>query len=123
MKKFKRCFNLLLKAGSTAFEDSSVGPVLSPFLLKDKVSKFCVEFNNVTNYYPVHLLLRVKFFLYVDNSFFFSIKGPSFFNLFKIFLNLNKFNNLDDFLFLTEVFDIIFLKFFFLKKNFYIILF
>lgn len=90
-KKIKRFFNLTLSACAARFEDTGVGPILSPFMNKEKVNSFCNEFNLSSKKYKSGLPLRVYLCLFVDNSFFFFIKGVSFFLLLKLILNLERF--------------------------------
>ena len=73
-----RYFNLRINAQDASFENLNIGPNLSPFMKRDKINQFCIEFNNTTSIYlykdiPLYLTL----YLYTDNSFFFIIKGPS----------------------------------------------
>jgi len=91
-KKIKRFFNLTLNACSSRFEDSGVGPILSPFMNKEKVNSFCTEFNNQSKVYKNGLPLRVQLCLFVDNSFFFFIRGANFSSLLKLVLNVERFN-------------------------------
>jgi len=70
-KKIKRFFNLTLNACSSRFEDSGIGPILSPFMNKEKVNSFCNDFNNQSKNYKSGLSLRVQLCLFTDNSFFF----------------------------------------------------
>ena len=70
-KKIKRFFNLKMNACVSRFEDSGIGPILSPFMNKEKVNSFCTEFNNQSKNYKSGLPLRVQLCLFVDNSFFF----------------------------------------------------
>lgn len=91
-KKIKRFFNLTLNACVSRFEDPGIGPILSPFMNKEKVNSFCTEFNNQSKIYKSGLPLRVQLCLFVDNSFFFNIKGASFSSLLKLALNVDRFN-------------------------------
>ena len=88
-KKIKRFFNLTLNACISRFEDSGVGPILSPFINKEKINSFCSEFNIKSKLYKSGLPLRVNFCLFFDNSFFFFIKGVNFSSLLKIVLSIN----------------------------------
>lgn len=74
------------------FEDSGIGPILSPFMNKEKVNSFCSEFNNQSKIYKSGLPVRVRLCLFMDNSFFFFIKGASFSSLLKLVLNIDRFN-------------------------------
>lgn len=120
IKKIKNLFKLELFCNSAKFEDQSIGPNLSPYLPRDKINFFCDEFNKLTTKYNNDLKVSVKLILYIDNSFFFSIKGPNFSNLLKIITNVenlqsNFFNKITIF----ELYDIIYLKnLFLLKKKF-----
>ena len=116
-KKLKRFFNLKLLVSSAVFEDSSIGPNLSPFMPREKINLFCSEFNELSKSYISDLKLFVKLYLYTNNSFFFVIKGPCFLDFIKI-LNLSTKFNIDNFLYLKELYDIILLKNYFLGKNF-----
>jgi hypothetical protein len=91
-KKIKRFFNLNLSACISRFEDSGIGPILSPFMNKEKVNSFCTEFNNQSKNYKSGLPLRVQLCLFIDNSFFFYIKGVNFSSLLKLVLNVDRFN-------------------------------
>lgn len=106
-KKIKRFFNLTLNSCISRFEDPGIGPILSPFMNKEKVNSFCNEFNNQSKIYKSGLPVRVQLCLFVDNSFFFFIKGVNFSSLLKLVLNVERFNynnrneiNLFDFFFL-----------------------
>lgn len=106
-KKIKRFFDLTLNACISRFEDSGVGPILSPFLNKDKVNSFCNEFNAQSKVYKSSLPIRVNLCVFMDNSFFFFIKGVSFSSLLKLVLNIDRFSydklteiNIFDFFFL-----------------------
>jgi ribosomal protein L11 len=92
-KKIKRFFNLTLNACSSRFEDQGIGPILSPFMNKEKVNSFCAEFNNQSKIYKNGLPLRVQLCLFIDNSFFFFIKGANFSSLLKLALNVDKFDH------------------------------
>lgn len=89
-KKIKRFFDLTLNSCASRFEDSGVGPILSPFMNKEKVNSFCNEFNNQSKIYKIGLPLRVRLCLFIDNSFFFFIKGVSFSLLLKLVLNVDR---------------------------------
>ena len=71
----KRFIKLRIKSTGAVFEDQSIGPILSPFLTRDKINIFCTEFNNVSKIYINEFKLSVIFFINMDNSFFFIIKG------------------------------------------------
>lgn len=71
-KSIKRYFNLRIEANSAAFEHPSIGPNLSPFIDKLKITQFCNEFNNLTKiYFSTEIKIFVKLFLRHDKSFFF----------------------------------------------------
>lgn len=106
-KKIKRFFDLTLNACISRFEDSGVGPILSPFLNKDKVNSFCNEFNTQSKVYKSSLPLRVNLCIFMDNSFFFYIKGVNFFSLLKLVLNIDRF-------FYDKIIEINIFDFFFL---------
>lgn len=91
-KKIKRFFNLTLNACISRFEDQGVGPILSPFMNKEKVNSFCTEFNNQSKIYKSGLPLRIQLCLFIDNSFFFFIKGANFSSLLKLVLNVDRFS-------------------------------
>lgn len=121
-KKIKRFFNLSLNACIARFEDSGVGPILSPFMNKEKVNSFCTEFNNQSKIYKSGLPIRVQLCVFTDNSFFFYIKGANFSYLLKLALNVDRFNynlkhelNILDFFFLCLLKNNLFLH----KKKFY----
>lgn len=106
-KKIKRFFNLTLSACVARFEDSGVGPILSPFMNKEKVTNFCNDFNNFSKKYKSGLPLRVYLCLFSDNSFFFYVKGVSFSLLLKLILNLERFNSCQE----LDLFDFFLLLF------------
>jgi ribosomal protein L11 len=115
-KKVKRFFNLTLNACSSRFEDSGIGPILSPFINKEKVNSFCSDFNNQSKNYKSGLSLRVQLCLFTDNSFFFLIKGVKFSSLLKLALNVERFNY-------NKINEIGIIDFFFLgilKNNFFL---
>lgn len=115
-KKVKRFFNLTLNACSSRFEDSGIGPILSPFMNKEKVNSFCSDFNNQSKNYKSGLSLRVQLCLFTDNSFFFLIKGVKFSSLLKLALNVERFNY-------NKINEIGIIDFFFLgilKNNFFL---
>jgi len=89
-KKIKRFFNLTLNSCVARFEDSGVGPILSPFINKEKVNSFCSEFNSQSKIYKSGLPLRVNLCLFFDNSFFFFIKGVSFSFILKVVLSIDR---------------------------------
>lgn len=91
-KKIKRFFDLTLNACVSRFEDSGIGPILSPFMNKEKVNSFCSEFNNKSKIYKSGLPLRVQLCLFIDNSFFFFIKGANFSSLLKLVLSVDRFS-------------------------------
>lgn len=118
----KRFIKLRIKPLGAVFEDQGIGPILSPFLPRDKINFFCNEFNNISKNYINELKLSVIFFLNLDNSFFFIIKGPRLSELLKLILNINSLYNIsnDNFIYLTEFFDLVFFKysFFFFNVNY-----
>jgi ribosomal protein L11 len=115
----KRFIKLRIKPKEAVFEDQSIGPILSPFLTRDKINIFCSEFNNVSKIYINEFKLSVIFFINMDNSFFFIIKGPRLSELLKIVLNINSLYNIsnENFLYLTEFFDLLFFKYSFFVSN------
>lgn len=115
----KRFIKLRIKPTGAVFEDQSIGPILSPFLTRDKINIFCTEFNNVSKIYINEFKLSVIFFINMDNSFFFIIKGPRLSELLKIVLNINSLYNIsnENFLYLTEFFDLLFFKYSFFVSN------
>lgn len=115
----KRFIKLRIKPVNAVFEDQGIGPILSPFLTRDKINIFCSEFNNISKSYINEFKLSVIFFINLDNSFFFVIKGPRLSELLKIILNINSLYNIsnDNFLYLTEFFDLLFFKYFFFILN------
>lgn len=117
----KRSFKLRINSGCASFEDPTIGPILSPFLLRDKIVLFCNDFNNISKIYLNDLKLSVIFFLNSDNSFFFIIKGPRFSELLKLILNINNLSIIseDNFIFLTELYDLIFFKYSFFSFTFF----
>jgi len=70
-KKIKRFFNITMNSCTSRFEDPGIGPILSPFMNKEKVNSFCSEFNNQSKIYKSGLPIRVRLCLFIDNSFFF----------------------------------------------------
>jgi ribosomal protein L11 len=117
----KRFFKLRVNAGNAAFEDPTIGPILSPFLTRDKITLFCNDFNNFSKIYLNDIKLSVIFFLNLDNSFFYIIKGPRFSELLKLILNINSLSVIseDNFIFLTELYDLIYFKYSFFCSNFF----
>jgi ribosomal protein L11 len=117
-KKLKRYFNLVLQSSKASFEDQFIGPVLSPFMTRDKIKVFCEEFNNKSKIIKASLKLMVKLYLYDDKTFFFIIKGVSFSLLVKLLLNLNfhEFNNAIKTITIFEMYDLIYFKNIFLVK-------
>ena len=110
----KRLFKLRLIPMNASFEDTNVGPILSPFLTKDKINQFCLDFNENSKFYFLDLRLSVIFFLNTDNSFFYIIKGQRLSELLKLILNTTSLFKIDEsFIFLTEFYDVIFYKYFF----------
>lgn len=123
-KKIKRFFNLIIPSMKAVFENQSIGPVLSPYIMKDKINSFCVEFNKVSDIYKYALLLHVKLILFFDNTFFFIIKGPALSVLLKLVYNIDSCSSLDEYeINIFDFFDLIFVKdFFYLQsvKNSYV---
>lgn len=115
----KRFLKLRIKPGCAIFEDQSIGPILSPFITRDKINNFCNDFNNISKIYITDLKLSVIFYLNFDNTFFFVIKGPRLSEVIKLILNINSLYKItsSDFLFLSEFFDLVFFKYFFFFKN------
>jgi hypothetical protein len=74
-KKIKRFFNLIIPSMKAVFENQAIGPILSPYISKDKINNFCTEFNTVSIIYKYSLLLHIKLILFVDNSFFLLLKA------------------------------------------------
>jgi hypothetical protein len=122
MKKspIKSFLKLRIKPCCAVFEDQSIGPVLSEYLNREKINNFCNDFNNVSKCYINDLKLSVIFYFCLDNSFFFIIKGPRLSEIIKLILNINSLykKTEDDFLYLTEFYDLIFFKYFFYFNNF-----
>jgi hypothetical protein len=117
-KKIKRFFNLIIPSMKAVFENQAIGPILSPYISKDKINNFCTEFNTVSIIYKYSLLLHIKLILFVDNSFFFIIKGPTLSLLFKLVYNIDSCFQLKDFdINVFDFFDLVFVKdFFFLNQ-------
>lgn len=111
IKKIKNLFKLEVLCGGAKFEDPGIGPNLSPYMVRDKINLFCAEVNQLTNTYNNELRIGVKLFLYMDNSFFFCVKGPNFTNLVKLFLNCDSligeaYNVIN----LCDLFDLVYFK-------------
>jgi hypothetical protein len=121
MKKnlIKSFLKLRIKPNCAVFEDQSIGPVLSEYLNREKINNFCNDFNNVSKCYINDLKLSVIFYFYLDSSFFFIIKGPRLSEIIKLVLNINSLYkiNIENFLYLTEFYDLIFFKYYFFLKN------
>jgi ribosomal protein L11 len=117
----KRFFKLRINAGNALFEDPTIGPILSPFLTRDKITIFCNDFNNFSKIYLNDIKLSVIFFLNIDNSFFYIIKGPRFSELLKLILNINSLSLIleNNFILLTELYDLIFFKYSFFCSKFF----
>ena len=119
-KKKVRFFNLRINAEEAIFENLSIGPNLSPFMNKDKITQFCNEFNHLTNIFiSKDIPIFVKLYLYTDNSFFFIIKGPSFSFLLKILFNITSLSDLlwsNNKISIKELYDIVILKNYYLNK-------
>jgi ribosomal protein L11 len=89
-RRLVRFFNLRINSKDASFENINVGPNLSPFMPKDKITQFCSEFNTITALYTsTEIPVYLRLFLYTDGSFFFVIRGPSFSFLLKILFNIN----------------------------------
>jgi ribosomal protein L11 len=120
-RRLIRFFNLRINAQDASFENINVGPNLSPFMPKDKITQFCSEFNKATLFYkskdiPIYLRL----FLYTDGSFFFVLRGPSFSYFIKVLfclysLDKESINSIEG-IKLNELYDINILKNFFFNK-------
>jgi ribosomal protein L11 len=123
-KKLVRFFNLRINAKDASFENINVGPNLSPFINKEKINQFCLEFNKVTDIYiSKEIPIYIRLFLYTDNSFFFIVRGPSFSFILKILFGLISLKkelflteDLKQNIYLKELYDIILLKNFFFNK-------
>lgn len=118
VKKLKNLFKLEISCKSAKFEEPSIGPTLSPYMVREKINLFCNEFNNLTQYYNQELRISVKLFLYIDNSFFFIIKGPNFSTLLKLLLNRENLQVLSGKTLITlmELYDMLYLKSIFSKS-------
>lgn len=120
----KRSFKLRIFANGASFEDLNIGPILSPFIARDKINLFCNNFNDNTKFFLNEMRLYVIFYLTVDNTFFFIIKGSKLSELFKISLEINNIYNLnfENYLYLKDIFDCAYLKYFFLNnyENFFL---
>lgn len=99
-----------MNAGNSKFEDSGIGPILSPFMNKEKVTNFCNEFNSLSKAYKKNLPLRVFFCLFFDNSFFFIIKGINISFLLKLILNLDQFHIQKNEVLILDFYLLLFLK-------------
>jgi len=115
----KRSFKLRILPNTASFDDINIGPILSPFIVRDKINIFCNDFNNNTKFFLNDLKLSVIFFLNIDNSFFYIIKGPRLSDLLKMVIDLKNLYNsdFDNFLYLTELFDFLFLKYSIFNNN------
>lgn len=115
----KRFFKLRISSKGAVFEDPTIGPILSPFLTRDKITNFCNDFNNFSKVYLSDIKLSVIFFLNIDNSFFYIIKGPRFSELLKLIINVESLLNISEnnFIILTEIYDLIYFKFSFFCLN------
>lgn len=103
-KKIVRFFNLRINSQDASFENLNIGPNLSPFMNREKINLFCLEFNSVTSFYLFkEIPIFCKLILFNDGSFILLIKGPS----------LN---------FFLKILDIKSLKVITLKELFYIVL-
>jgi ribosomal protein L11 len=122
-KNLVRFFNLRINAKDASFENINVGPNLSPYINKEKITQFCSEFNKVTDIYvSKEIPIYIRLFLYTDNSLFFIVRGPSFSFILKLLFGLvslkkeffdkdNKQN-----IKLKELYDIILFKNYFFNK-------
>lgn len=119
-KSIKRFFKLKIKTQQAVFEDSNIGPILSPFLNKEKVNSFCNEFNEATKLYLLNIKLSIVLYLHTDNTFFFVIKGFCLSDLIKCILCVNNLyiKNDNDFLYLKEFYDLVYYKYFFFNFSF-----
>jgi ribosomal protein L11 len=117
----KRFFKLRISAKNAVFEDPTIGPILSPFLTRDKILLFCNDFNNFSKNYINDIKLSIIFFLNIDNSFFYIVKGPRFSELLKLILNIDNLSIYyeNNSIILTELYDLIFFKFSFFCLNFF----
>jgi hypothetical protein len=118
----KRSFKLRILPNLASFEDINIGPILSPFISREKINIFCNDFNNNTKFHINELKLSVIFYLNIDNSFFYIIKGPRLSELFKMVITINNLYNsdLENFLYLTELYDFLYYKYnIFLNNDFF----
>jgi ribosomal protein L11 len=122
-KKLKRMFKLTLVTGGAAFEDSNIGPNLSPYMPKDKITLFCNEFNTKMDFFVDKIVVNVKLFLFIDNTFFFIVKGPHLANLLKIYFNILSLKQLTQnssslFISIFDFFDMFLIKVLFWRNYF-----
>ena len=95
-KKLNRFFNLRVNAHSAAFENLNIGPNLSTYMKKESIKEFCDAFNKETSIYnSEELLIYVRLYLYIDKTYIFLIKGPSFGNVMKFILNIDNLSLID----------------------------
>jgi len=78
MKKLKRFFNLRIFPTKAKFEDSGIGPVLSPYMQRDKILSLCNFINDLTKSMTDTLYVSVNVIFFIDNTFQCFIKGPKF---------------------------------------------
>jgi len=118
-KRIKRFFKLNIRPLNAAFEDSSIGPNLSPFMVREKINLFCNEFNEVSKNYISDLKLSIILYLHTDNTFFFIIRGSRLSDLLKLILNISSLSvfNENDYIYLSEFYDLIFYKYFFFNSD------
>ena len=117
-KRIKNIFKLRIFCNSAKFENNEIGPNLSPYLNREKINLFCDEVNKLTTDFNNDLQILVKLYLYIDNSFFFFIKGPNFSKLLKLIYNIEIFDNNNKILNLFDLFDIIYIKNLFMFRKF-----
>jgi large subunit ribosomal protein L11 len=103
LSKVSKVINLIAPA-----RNAKLGPPVGPILgqAKIKVKDFCTLFNNVTVNYDENFPIRVRVFVFKDETFVFIIKTPDIHFLLKNFLNFNKKN----FLNLVDIYKISLIK-------------
>ena len=76
--------------------NAKMGPPVGPILgqAKIKVKDFCTLFNNVTINYDENFPVRVRVFVFKDETFVFTLRTPNVHFLIKNFLNFNKTHSL-----------------------------
>jgi len=118
----KRSFKLRILPSLASFDDINIGPILSPFIPREKINLFCNDFNNNTKLFINELKLSVIFYLNIDNSFFYIIKGPRLTELLKIVLSINNlyYSDIENYIYLTEFYDFLYYKYYiFINNNFF----